>query len=290
MIFDSLFRLTKTGDRENYGLNRYLAEIEGKLPVPKGQIAIARDFALVLNDNGHQTLIGDNDSFCQLSTNEGIVKLAATFAGYMALTRHGRIITSGKAREFERFYYVEMLSNVKDVVATEGHTVVLFDDGTVESIDESGGWEDIPQHHKVVKGWRDIKQVAVGFSNIMGLTEAGKVLYHSVDGYTNTHFYDNCSDVVQIDCCSYYYGTDSSAVLYKDGTVFSDTFDGVKEWSDIIQISVGDRIIVGLKRDGTIEIEGRKKSVAKEWKNLVSVECKFCRVVGITSSGEILSC
>ena len=52
-------------------------------------------------------------------------------------------------------------------------------------------WEGVPQHHKVVKGWRDIKQIAVGFSNIMGLTEAGTVLYHSVDGYTDPHFYDS---------------------------------------------------------------------------------------------------
>jgi hypothetical protein len=180
---------------------------------------------------------------------------------------------------------------VKDVVACEGHTVVLLDDGSIKSIDEPGGWEGVPQHCRVVKDWQEIKQVAVGFSNIMGLTKSGKVLYHSVDGYTNTHFYNNCTDVVQVDCYSHYYGTDSSAVLHGDGSVSSDTFDGVEKWKDIIQISVGADIIVGLKNDGTIEMidERNERYAAKDWKNIASIECKFFSVVCITKDGKILS-
>lgn len=279
-------------NRTNCGLSNYLYNIKDKRPVPKGQIAIARDFAIVLNDNGHQTLIGCNEEFRQLRTTEHINKVAAAFCGYMALTESGNIITCGKAREFDKHYEIEKLCRVKDVVAGEGHTVALFDDGTVESIDESGGWEClVPQHQKAVKGWREIKQVAVGFSNIMGLTESGNVLYHSVDGYTNTHFYDNCSDVVQIDCYSHYYGTDSSAVLHRDGTVTSDTFEGVEKWNDIIQISVGADVIVGLKNDGTIEMidHRNERYAAVEWRNLACIECKSFNVVGITKEGEILS-
>lgn len=278
-------------NRTNCGLSNYLYNIRGKRPIPKGQIAIARDFAIVLNDNGHQTLIGNNDGYEQLRFNGRINKVAAAFCGYMALTESGNIITCGNTREFERSYEIECLHRVKDVVACEGHTVVLLDGGTVKAIDEPGGWESVPQHHKVVKGWRDIKQVAVGFSNIMGLTEAGTVLYHSVDGYTDPHFYDNCLDAVQIDCYSHYYGTDSSAVLHRDGTVTSDTFDGVEKWKDIIQISVGADIIVGLKKDGTIEMidDRNARYAAKDWKNIASIECKFFSVVGITKDGKILS-
>ena len=282
---------TNRDNRSNCGLSNYLYNIKDKRPVPKGQIAIARDFAIVLNDNGHQTLIGGNENYKQLRSSERISKVAAAFCGYMALTERGNIITCGNTREFDRSYEIECLHRVKDVVACEGHTVVLLDDGTVKSIDEPGGWEDVPQHYKVVKDWREIKQVAVGFSNIMGLTEAGRVLYHSVDGYTNPHFYDDCSDVVQIDCYSHYYGTDSSAVLHRDGTVSSDTFEGVERWSDIIQISVGADIIVGLKNDGTIEMidHRNERYAAKEWKNIASIECKFFSVVGITKEGGILS-
>ena len=278
-------------NRTNCGLSNYLYNIKDKRPVPKGQIAIARDFAIVLNDNGHQTLIGGNEDFKQLNSSDSINKVAAAFCGYMALTERGNIITCGNTREFDRSYEIECLRRVKDVVASEGHTVVLFGDGTVKSIDEPGGWEGVPHHHKVVKDWREIKQVAVGFSNIMGLTEAGTVLYHSVDGYTNPHFYDKCTDVVQIDCYSHYYGTDSSAVLHRDGTVTSDTFEGVEKWNDIIQISVGADVIVGLKSDGTIEMIDHRNAryAAVEWRNLACIECKFFNVVGITKDGEILS-
>lgn len=278
-------------NRTNCGLSNYLYNIRNIRPVPKGQIAIARDFAIVLNDNGHQTLMGNNDDYKQLRLNGRINKVAAAFCGYMALTKSGNIITCGNTREFERSYEIECLHRVKDVVACEGHTVVLLDDGTVKSIDEPGGWEGVPHHHKVVKDWREIKQVAVGFSNIMGLTEAGTVLYHSVDGFTNPHFYDKCTDVVQIDCYSHYYGTDSSAVLHRDGTVTSDTFEGVEKWNDIIQISVGADVIVGLKSDGTIEMidHRNERYAAVEWRNLACIECKFFNVVGITKDGEILS-
>lgn len=279
-------------NRTNCGLSNYLYNIRDKRPVPKGQIAIARDFAIVLNDNGHQTLIGNNDDYKQLCFNGRLNKMAAAFCGYMALTEYGNIITCGKAHEFNMSGEIEGLRRVKDVVACEGHTVILFEDGTVESIDESGGWEDVvPRHQEIVKKWCRIKQIAVGYANIMGLPEDGKVFYHSVDGYTNTHFYDNCTDVVQVDCYSHYYGTDSSAVLYRDGRVSSDTFDGVEKWKDIIQISVGADVIVGLKNDGTIEMidERNVRCAAKEWKNLASIECKFFSVVGITKDGEIMS-
>ena len=143
----------------------------------------------------------------------------------------------------------------------------------------------------MVKAWRNIKQVAVGYVNVMGLTEDGRVVYHSVDGWTDCHFYDQYSDVVQVDCYSHYYGSDSSAVLHRDGTVSSDTFEDVKAWRDIVQISVGADVVIGLKRDGTIEMSDDRnlRYEAKAWTNLACVECKFFGVVGITRDGRILS-
>ena len=90
---------------------------------------------------------------------------------------------------------------------------------------------------------------------------------------------------------SHYYGTDSSMVLHKDGTVSSDTFDSVESWEDIIQISVGADVAIGLKSDGTIEMVDDRgtRYDAKKWKNLAYVECKYFGVVGITKKGKILS-
>lgn len=257
----------------------------------KGRIAIARDFGIVLNDDLHLTLVGRNDGFRQLHTSERVIKVAAAFAGYMGLTNTRRVVTCGPAREFERSEEIERWHFVKDVVACEGHTAAVFVDGTVECVDEPGGWEGVPNHSKVVKAWRNIKQVAVGYANVMGLTEDGRVVYHSVDGWTDCHFYDQYSDVVQVDCYSHYYGSDSSAVLHRDGTVSSDTFEDVKAWRDIVQISVGADVVIGLKRDGTIEMSDDRnlRYEAKAWTNLACVECKFFGVVGITRDGRILS-
>lgn len=288
---------------ENHGLSRYVEKMLRRNTMshsyfskqiealPKGQIAIARNFGFVLNDDSHLTLRGTNENFHQISNQDRIVKVAAAFDGYMALTDKGQIISGGQAREFDKWREIEQLNNVADVIACEGHTAVLLTNGTVKVIDEPGGWEGVPNHNSVVKDWTNIKQVAVGYSNIMGLTKEGTLIYHSWDTYTNSHFYDNLNDVIQIDCYSHYYGTDSSMVLRADGTVVSDTFDGVETWRDIVQISVGADIAIGLKKDGTLEVADQRDTrlEIKQWRDLISIECKFFGVIGITRQGEILS-
>lgn len=255
------------------------------------RIAISRDFGVVLNVDGSQTFIGHCYDMPQLCSNERIVKVAAAFAGYMGLTENGHIVTCGPAREFECCHKIESLSYIKDIAASEGHTAAITDNGDVLCIDEPGGWERVPNHSQIVQNWHLIRQVAVGYANIIGLTIDGRVLYHSEDGYTDCHFYDKYKNVVQVDCYSHYYGTDSSAILLADGTVVSDTFEGVKEWKNIIHISVGADVIIGLKSDGTIEmIDNRNERYqAKEWSNLEAVICKFFGVIGITKGGKILS-
>ena len=267
--------------------NSFLAERH----VLMGKIGIARDFCVILNDDSTLSFWGKNNDFRQLPTNERIVKVTAAFAGYMGLTENGHIVTCGPAHEFEKSREIERWQNVKDVTSCEGHTVALMRNGSVECIDEPGGWEGVPSHSHVVRDWYNIKQVAVGYANIMGLTTDGRVKYHSEDGFTNPHFYDCFSDIVQVDCYSHYYGTDSSMVLHSDGTVSSDTFDGVDSWRDIVQISVGADVAIGLKVDGTVEMVDNRSTryKVKNWNNLACIVCKFFNVVGITKEGEVLS-
>lgn len=289
MFFDALFLnnvfLPKLFLEEI--LNTYSTQNETK----RGNIAIARDYGMVLNDDGSVLFLNTQKIPQWRFSSQRYVKIAAAFEGFMGLTEDGRIITGGPAREFDRCNTIESLSNIKDVVACEGHTVAIDRTGNVICIDEPGGWEGIPNHAKVVNTWHNIKQVAVGFDNIMGLTEDGRVLYHSVDGFTNTHYYDEFNDVIQIDCYSHYYGDCYSAVLHKNGTVSSESFEGVDKWQNIVQISVGADIIIGLKSDGTIEmIDYRNlRSEVKDWTNIESIECKFFGVIAKTRTGEIKS-
>ncbi len=283
-------------DRNNrsiHGMTNFLSCLQNSNSaevVPKGHIAIARDFGVVLNDDGHLTLFGHNEKFEQLASPNRITKVAASFKDYFGLTDDGRVVMPRPSGTSNQHYReIIKLSNVKDIVASEGHTVALLNDGSVRSVDIPG-WQSAPRHSEVVESWNGIKQVAVGYANIMGLTEEGRALYHSEDAYTDIHFYDAYSDIVQIDCHSHYYGTDSSAVLHADGRVSSDTFEGVENWRDIIQISVGADIVIGLKRDGTIEMIDDRNSryAATRWKNLACIECKFFSVIGITKEGQIL--
>lgn len=259
--------------------------------IKRGRIAIARDFGMVLNEDGSVSFLNTKKFPFGRFSIQRYVKIAAAFAGYMGLTEDGRIITGGSAREFDRYHEIELLTDIKDVVASEGHTVAIDSTGNVICIDEPGGWEGVPNHLKVCRNWCNIKQVAVGFDNIMGLTEDGHVLYHSVDGHSDIHYYDGFNDVIQVDCYSHYYGPCYSAVLHRDGTVSSDSFEEVDKWRDIIQISVGADIIVGLKSDGTIEmIDYREQRYeAKNWTNISSIECKFFGVIAITRNGGIKS-
>ncbi len=261
------------------------------LNVKRGRIAIARDFGMVLNDDGSVSFLNTKKFPFGRFNFQRYVKIAAAFAGYMGLTEDGRIVTGGSAREFDRYYEIESLTDIKDVVASEGHTVAIDRTGNVICVDEPGGWEGVPNHSKVCRNWYNITQVAVGFDNIMGLTEDGHVLYHSVDGHSDIHYYDGYNDVIQVDCYSHYYGPCYSAVLHRDGTVSSDSFEEVDKWRDIIQISVGADIIVGLKTDGTIEmIDYRdQRYEAKNWTNISSIECKFFGVIAITRDGKIKS-
>lgn len=257
----------------------------------KGSIAIARSFGMVLNTDGSVTFLNTTTPPSNRFASQRYVKIAAAFNGIMGLTEDGRIITGGAVREFDRWREIESLHKIKDVVACEGHTVAIDEIGDVICIDEPGGWEGVPNHSRVCRNWYNIKQVAVGFDNIMGLTEDGRVLYHCAGGLPDTHYYDRFYDVIQIDCYSHYYGRCYSAVLHRNGRVSSDSFEEVSEWRDIEHISVGADIIVGLKSDGTIEmIDYREQRYeAKKWTNLKSIECKFFGVVGVTSNGEIKS-
>lgn len=262
--------------------------------IPKGQIAIGDGFAIVLNDDGYLTQLGvdHNFEFKQFFTTEMIVKVAATRHGYMGLSESGQIVVGAIEQEFEPI--VTMWHGIRDIVGCEDHVLAVCKDGRVLCVDGPGDWTFRPIHEKIVGKWKEIRQVAVGFQNVMGLTREGRVLYHSEDRRIDEHFYDKYSDVVQVDCYSHFYGKDSAMVLRSNGKVSSDTFEGVKKWRNIIQISVGDEIAVGLKSNGTIELIIQRSDLdnlyeAKKWKDLVCVECKFWGIVGITKFGQILS-
>jgi hypothetical protein len=273
----------------------FVAKKDDELPddISNKRIAIARDFALILNDNGYQTLLGRNEQFRQLQsdTSDPIISIAASFAGYMGLTRSGRIVTGGRANEFDCYDEIESWRDVIDISSSEGHTVALLRDGTVRCADEPGGYEDTPERFKkVVETWKNMKQVAVGYDNIIGLTNEGKLLYNTRDGGDNGNSFRQLSNAVQVDAFSWYYGVCNAAVLLSNGTIITNYGETYK-WGDVVHISIdGNGDIVGLLRNGCVVGAGDEDMVktVSTWTNIVSIECKNFKVVALKTTGEIL--
>ena len=201
--------------------------------ISTGRIAIARDFAIVLQDNGWELkLIGHNPNFRQLCgmTQNEFVKLAACFDGYMALTDDGRIITGPKAREFECGSEIESLHSVLDVVGCEGHTVALHYDGRVTCIDEPGSYEGPDKFAREVEGWNGIIQVACGFDFVVGLKSDGTLIS------VGQHYHcPNWQDVVQFDAFNCYYGDSFTIALLDNDVVIADYTDEVDNWRNVIK-------------------------------------------------------
>lgn len=267
-----------------------------KILYPKGSIAIARDFAVVLKENGWELeLIGHNEDFKQLSSvNERhFVKLAAGFDGYMALDNEGKVVPGPKAREFEIGEELKNLRCVKDIMASEGHVVALHFDKTVTCIDEPGAYEGPPQLASKVSQWKGIIQAVCGFDFVAGLKVDGSTIsvgqYFSCDGQG----FPQWKNVKQFDAYNNYYGSCFAIALLNDGKVVCDFDEEVEQWQDVVKVCVGNHgHAVGLKSDNTAYAIGDEKFVktVTSWKNIAEIECKFFQCVALLKDGAIVYC
>ena len=287
----------------NETVNKCLLSIQKHGFSPKGIIAMTRYYGFVLDDNGKQIFIGDKtiDRLKGLKTHSKIISLAGTFSDEVGLKADGGIVTSIKSessffdfdlmllrRECGKSSVDQMLKNldkhqfdgfqnIKSISAGECHIVGVTYSGEVVCWDGQGGWDGAPDFKSKVIEWRNIKQVAVGYENIIALSNDGHVFGY---GYCTDYskYYGEYSDFIQVDAYGHYYGDTYSMALRRNGTVMSQNFEEVSAWHDIVQIAVGWDAAVGLRRDGGVNIVFYDYDVVKEvssWTNIVNVECKF---------------
>lgn len=287
------------------------------------RIAIARDFAIVLKNDGSLVLLGHNPQFKQLRSK--VTKVAAAFSGYMGLTSSGNVITCGNCHEFEMTDTIESLRNVRDIISCEGHTVAILEDGRTVCIDEP--CDEVPRFSIASTSWINLKQVAVGFLHIVGLKQDGTIeIYDTEISNNNTHT-SQCnnsifssrilssllqlqhvdsiahhnthneryppyqwSNLKQIDAFSCYYGIPYTIGLRNDGSVVGVNLSSeISTWRNIVSVSVGNNgLAVGLKSDGTVNImccDEDKTRIVRAWRNVQQVECKFSDIVAILDDG-----
>lgn len=253
------------------------------------RIAIARDFAVVLKNNGCELdLIGLNPEFRQLFKHDEqkFITVAAGFDGYMALAGDGCISVGPRAREFECGRDIERLMDVVDVVGCEGHTVALHSNGTVTCIDEPSSYEGPDSFASEVEDWNSIIQVACGFDFVAGLKSDGTLI--SVGRFFNHDW----KGIVQFDAFNCYYGQVYTIALLENGCVVTDYTTEVSNWRNVVNVRVGNHgIAVGLRSDGTAYALGNEELVriVQSWRNIVEIECKFDHVVAILSDMTIVT-
>ena len=247
------------------------------------RIAIARDFAVTLKEENPWEIVlhGHNSDFIQLTQGglPKIQKVAAGFDGYMALLENGKIVPGPHAREFEVGNQLLGLENVKDIVACEGHIVVLHDNGTVTCIDEPRSYEGPDRFAEEVRNWQGIIQIACGFDFVLGLKQNGTLI--SAGRYYRC---PNWTGVKQIDAFNCYYGNCFTIAILNDGRVVSDFTNEVEHWHDVVQVAVGNSgFAVGLKSDGDVYAIGNERFVheVQSWHDVAEINCKFNHAVAI---------
>ena len=266
---------------------------------PKGKIAMTRNYGFVIDDNGKQIFIGDcsKHHLKKLKSFSKIESVAGTFSDEVGLTSHGDIVTSIKneysynSKNTSFISLFEMMDehqfdDFKDIVSISAggcHIVGVKRDGTVVCWDSQGGLEGAPDFRNIVKEWQCIKQVAVGYENIIALTNDGRVLG------LDESFYTDYNDFIQVDAYGHYYGDCYSMALRSNGRVMSPNFKEVSSWNDIVQIAVGWDVALGLRRDGKVEVTSYGADVTEivsSW-HLVNLECKFSHIIAISEDCRI---
>lgn len=293
-------------------VNECLSSIKKNGYSPKGKIAMTRNYGFVLDDYGKRTFIGDETHYHlkKLESDSKIVAVAGTFSDEVGLSISGNIVTSikskssfsdldlailrrecGKAsvdamlRNMDKHQFDEFM-DIKSISAGEGHIVGVKHDGTAICWDGQGGWEGVPKFKSKVKEWRNIKQIAVGYENIIALTYDGKILGSDENCYKDYH------DFIQVDAYGHYYGDCYSMALRSNGTVMSPNYNGVSVWHDIVQIACGWDVALGLRKDGCVEIISYDEEVIRmvsSWRRIVNIESKFSQIIAISEDGRIYS-
>ena len=280
-----------------------LSSIKEKGYSPKGKIAMTRNYGFVIDDYGKQIFIGDSSRYHlkKLKSYSGVMSVAGTFSDEVGLTVNGSIVTSIKnehsSYESSGSSFMKLLKilgehqfddfmDIISISAGEGHIVGVKQDGTVICWDGQGGWEGVPDFKKKVQEWQNIKQVAVGYENIIALTYDGKIL-GSDEG-----FYENHHDFVQVDAYGHYYGDCYSMALRSNGTVLSPNYEGVSAWYDIVQIACGWDVALGLRKDGCVNClsyDAEVTDIVTSWRHIVNIESKFSQIIAISEEGKIYS-
>ncbi|MEA4854722.1 MAG: chromosome condensation regulator [Christensenella sp.] len=182
---------------------------------------------------------------------------------------------------------VEDWRDIKQVAAGSKHTVGLKKDGTVVAT----GGNDNGQCD--VEDWKNVKQIATGDFCTIALMEDGTV---KASDYSHGAYRSSVKNWTGIEAVA---ANSRGRVvgLKSDGTVETvsneenGNVEGIADWTDIAQVFRGFSTIEGIKKDGTVVVEGTAKlgqTNVEGWTDIVDVVSTASFTLGLKSDGTVV--
>ena len=249
------------------------------------------NFIVGLKTNGTVVATGrNNKGQCDVSDWSNIVSVSAGFEHTVGLKSDGTVVSVGSNDNGER--NVSTWKNIVQLVAGDECTIGLQSDGTLLFTGFNANGED------ACTSWNNIIEIWVAGNYPIGKTLDGRIVSSKKDlAHSFSHEYE-WQNLKKVSAC-YEYGV---AGLKQDNTVifekttqyqypFSDSFNDVKYWTDIVDIACGTFNVVGLKTDGTVVFAGSNESGQNDlsdWSDIVIISTQGYQTIGVKSDGTVL--
>ena len=263
-----------------------------------------------INNSGKVNIIISDDTiyeyygYDELSSWTDIRHFSYAHSRLDALDKNG-IIHSTRDTDPTYNPVVDLLKSYTDlsVISTYyDHFALLSKDGKLYIHSERYS-NLLDKYGDYISTWEDVVDVITGDLRIVALNRGGRVYVADYNKYVPgaiDHMYDEIADWTNIVAISASTGG-PIAGLKSDGTVVISTSDtklfanyysyDVSDWNDIIAISKGHSVLIGLKRDGTVVATGdirRKKLDFSDWTDIIAIAAGDWFCIGLKSDGTLV--
>lgn len=259
------------------------AEKEAAAAILYSSIAAGEYHSAAVLDSGTVVGVGGS-SFGQqsFSTWKNIVGLSGSTYTTVGLRADGTVVVCGPE------WIKQGVDGWRDVIDIDdnGSTVAaLHADGTVSL--------SCPDYFKAVKQWRGIKDLAVGNDFVAGLRDDGTVLVcpWSINNEVSALEAAEWTDITAISGGSYHLvglRADGTVVSTDPSSDYSDS--PVQSWKKVVKVVGGCYINAALTEDGRVLCDDDTIYAAvKQWRDIVDISMDYDHILGLCSDGTVLS-
>lgn len=264
-------------------------------------LAAGPEHVVMAREDGTCVAVGNNvDQRCAVAKWKDIVQVAAGANHTVGLRRDGTVVaTGGKTAPAGRDGQlpkkrsgqldVQRWKNVTQVVAGNGFTVGLKDDGTclVTSRDALGPG--------AAAGWADLSQVVAVDDGVVGLKRDGTCV--ATPGALTDDSYAGWRGVVGLMASgNRVFAVHSDGSLSQSSGALASAWAGVPTyplpWDDAVQVAASARHLAALRADGTVSYinpVGSGNYPAEQWRDVAAITVSGGCTIGLKKDGSVVS-